>query len=177
MRTWLTMLLLVSLTCLAQDTAVATPSPAPAPAPCTSEKHRQFDFWIGEWKVTMNGQEAGTNSIRPIHNNCVLQENWQSAAGDNGSSFNIYDQGTNRWHQTWVDGSGSLLELNGEFVDGSMVLQGESPSAAGSGKTLHRISWTPNPDGTVRQLWDSSEDGVNWKVLFDGLYEKVDADK
>lgn len=29
---------------------------------------------------------------------------------------------------------------------------------------------------TVRQLWDSSEDGVTWTVLFDGLYEKVAAD-
>jgi len=172
MRTLLTMLLLLSLPCFAQDAA----APAPTLAPCSSEKHHQFDFWIGEWVVTMNGKAAGRNSIRPIHNGCVLNENWQGASGSNGSSFNVYDQAADRWHQTWVDNAGSLLQLDGGLVDGSMVLKGESPSASGSGKTTHRITWTPNADGTVRQLWDSSEDGVTWTVVFDGLYEKAARD-
>jgi hypothetical protein len=30
-------------------------------------------------------------------------------------------------------------------------------------------------DGAVRQLWEvSKDDGGNWSVLFDGLYEKQD---
>src|SRR6185436_1640740 len=30
--------------------------------PCmTSEKARQFDFWVGEWDVQLNGVSAGTN--------------------------------------------------------------------------------------------------------------------
>lgn len=149
-------------------------SPA-APAPCSSEKHHQFDFWIGEWTVTANGQEAGVNSIQPILNGCVLLENWQGAGtgGMAGKSFNLYDAAKDQWHQTWVDGSGTLLELNGGLQNGNMVLQGQSPSPGGKGLTTHRITWTPNPDGSVRQLWDASQDGQTWSVLFDGLYVKA----
>ena len=172
MKPWLAILLLMSLSCFAQETN----APSAPPAPCTGEKYRQFDFWIGEWNVSMNGKAAGTNSIRPIHNGCVLEENWKGAGGTNGSSYNIYDQSTGRWHQTWVDNSGSLLGLDGGLEDGRMVLTGETRSTSASGKTTQRITWTPNPDGTVRQLWESTEDGVTWSVMFDGLYEKVVAD-
>jgi hypothetical protein len=35
----------------------------------------------------------------------------------------------------------------------------------------NRITWTPHPDGSVRQLWEQSTDeGKTWQVAFDGLY-------
>lgn len=156
--------------------ALAAQDPAPAAgAPCSAPEYRQFDFWVGEWAVTSAEQPAGTNSIRPIHGGCALQENWQGAGegGVSGSSFNAYDRATGRWHQTWVDGNGTLLQLDGGLVDGAMVLEGQRPSREGDGTTLHRISWTPNEDGTVRQLWEASQDdGGTWTVLFDGHYTK-----
>jgi len=103
-----------------------------------------------------------------------LQENWQGsgAGGISGSSFNIYDRDTRRWHQSWVDANGTLLLLDGGLVDGSMVMSGSRPTRDG-GSALHRITWTPNDDGSVRQLWESSLDGGDsWSVLFDGLYLK-----
>ena len=63
-------------------------------------------------------------------------------------------------------------QLDGGLVGGSMVMQGQNPATDGTGMTTHRISWTPNPDGSVRQLWDASGDGKTWTVLFDGLYGK-----
>jgi len=172
MKYVLSLLLLIPLLGTAQENEAAGPAPA---AVCSTDKHRQFDFWIGDWNVSSNGQAAGTNSIRPVHNGCALQENWQGSGegGISGSSFNIYDRANDKWHQTWVDASGTLLELDGAFTDGKMVLSGERPSRDGSGKSLHRITWTPNADDTVRQLWEVSKDnGVSWSVLFDGLYEK-----
>lgn len=176
MKFILSALLLIPLFCEAQDKESAGTAPA---TPCSTAKHRQFDFWIGDWNVSSDGQTAGTNSIHPIHKGCALQENWQGSGegGISGSSFNIYDQANDKWHQTWVDASGTLLELNGAFVDGAMVLGGERPARDGSGKTLHRITWTPFDDGSVRQLWEASNDGGgNWNVLFDGLYEKKSKD-
>jgi hypothetical protein len=136
-------------------------------------EYRQFDFWIGEWGVTSGEQVAGTNSIRPLHGGCALLEAWQGAGegGISGGSYSIYDRGSGRWHQTWVDATGTLLQLDGELVDGAMVLSGRRPASDGAGETLHRITWTPNEDGSVRQLWQASPDeGASWSVLFDGLY-------
>ncbi len=150
-------------------------SAPPPPPPCSAPAYRQFDFWLGEWNVSSNGQPAGTNRIERIHNGCVLQENWQGAGagGIGGSSFNVYDQANDRWHQTWVDANGTLLQLDGGLENGSMVLSGQRPSSDGNGLTTHRISWTPNPDGTVRQLWEATRDGQTWTVLFDGLYARA----
>jgi hypothetical protein len=151
-------------------------APAQDPAgPCDAPEYRQFDFWIGDWNVMANDQVAGTNSVRAIHGGCVLQENWQGAGagGISGSSFNVFDRASGQWHQTWVDAGGTLLQLDGALVDGSMVLAGSRPAQNG-GTALHRISWTPNEDGTVRQLWETSLDGGDsWSVLFDGLYIKA----
>jgi hypothetical protein len=159
-----------SLTAMAQNDETAKSVPPP---PCSTAKYHQFDFWIGNWTVTSSGQPAGTNSIHPILNDCALQENWQGTGDTTGTSFNIYDQATDKWHQTWIDDSGTLLQLDGGLQDGSMVMQGQRPAPDGNGMTTHRISWTPNPDGSVRQLWDASRDGETWTVLFDGLYQKV----
>ena len=157
------------------DLATEQAAPPPAPVYCTDEEYRQFDFWLGEWTVTSNGQFAGTNHVHRIHGDCALQENWVggSAGGIRGTSFNLYDRATGRWHQTWVDSSGTLLLLDGGLVDGSMVLSGKRPTSDGSGVARHRISFTPNEDGTVRQLWEASQDdGASWTVLFDGLYTR-----
>ena len=55
-----------------------------------------------------------------------------------------------------------------------MVLEGRTRGADNK-ETLNRITWTANDDGTVRQVWASSEDdGQNWRTLFDGLYTRVE---
>ncbi len=43
--------------------AVAQEPPTPPPAPCADPEYRKFDFWVGEWNVTANGQPAGHNLI------------------------------------------------------------------------------------------------------------------
>ena len=52
-----------------------------------------------------------------------------------------------------------------------MVLEGEVRSADGS-RTRHRITWTPDADGSVRQLWESTNDKGEWTVAFDGRYTR-----
>jgi hypothetical protein len=152
------------------SSVAAAQQPARPPA-CTSAEHHQFDFWIGEWNVTLpNGKYAGTNRIEPILTGCALRETWSGARGMHGTSYNIYDAAGRRWHQTWVDDGGNLLQLDGAFQDGKMVLTGEQKSD--SATTLQRITWTPNGK-EVRQVWESSTDGGRtWSVVFDGTYRK-----
>ena len=174
MRHFLLSVLLLPSLGMAQEPVGS--DPPTMPGRCEAPEHRQFDFWLGEWNVSSNGQPAGTNSIRATMGGCVLQENWQGAGsgGISGTSFNIYDRDQGIWHQTWVDANGTLLQLNGGLSDGSMVLEGERPAPTGNGNVLHRISWTPQEDDRVRQLWEASQDGgESGHVSFDGLYTRT----
>ncbi len=142
-----------------------------SPSPCSSVEHRQFDFWLGEWQVRKpDGETAGVNRIESRHGGCVIHESYSTGRGYSGESLNTYDATRKVWHQTWVDNAGLLLMLEGRFNGKSMVLEGQT---AGPEKpTRQRISWTPKPDGSVRQLWESSDDDHSWTTVFDGLYVK-----
>jgi hypothetical protein len=162
--------LLVLLLVPAAASAQGSPT---APEACAAPEHRQFDFWIGEWEVMLpNGRRAGTNRIQPILDGCVLQESWTGAGGMSGHSYNVYDRSRKVWHQTWVDGQGSLLQIEGRFANNRMILEGETLDSAGA-RVLNRITWTPMGPDRLRQLWETSKDGgKSWSVAFDGRYVK-----
>ena len=151
--------------------ALAQTTAAP-PAACQSAEYRQFDFWLGEWEVFLpNGKKAGDSRIEPIGAGCALLENWSGNGGFSGKSLNSYDSTDKRWHQSWVDSSGSRLELAGALSDKRMVLASAPGSAGSPPGTVQRIAWSVNDDGSVRQLWESSADaGKTWTVQFDGKY-------
>ena len=149
-----------------------TPAPAAAQPPCTAPQYRQFDFWLGDWHVVdPQGKPEGTNLVTSIYGGCALQEHWHGAGGDQGSSFNIYNATTKRWHQTWVDNSGTLLVLDGESPNpGVMVLSGTRRTRRGA-TVMDRITWTRLDENRVHQLWDYTADGgKTWSVVFDGTY-------
>ncbi|MEP7177392.1 MAG: hypothetical protein ABI860_12655 [Gemmatimonadales bacterium] len=145
----------------------------PRPKSCTAAEYRQFDFWIGEWEVTLpDGSPAGANRIERILDGCALKESWTGAGGGHGTSYNTYDAGRHRWHQTWVDDQGNLFVLEGTIADGRMTLEGETVDTAGRGQR-HRIAWQQMAPGRVRQLWEMSSDGgTTWSTTFDGRYRK-----
>jgi hypothetical protein len=160
--------------CVAAAAVFVMPSSVAAQnaAGCSAPEHRQFDFWIGDWEVqAAAGGIAGTNVITPMLNGCVLHEQWTGNGGTIGESFNIYDRRSGTWHQTWVDSGGTLLRIDGGLEDGAMVLRGELSGPDGSVQQ-HRVTWTPNDDGSVRQHWEASADGEQWNTLFDGMYRK-----
>lgn len=140
--------------------------------PCDDAAFRAFDFWLGEWNVhTPAGKLAGTNRIEREYGGCVLHERYDTGKGYRGESLNIYDAPRKAWHQTWVDTDGTLLTLEGGPVGSAMVLEGRTTGADGA-ITRHRITWTPNADGSVRQLWESTDDKGAWTIAFDGRYTR-----
>lgn len=145
---------------------------APPPAPCASAEHRQFDFWIGDWRVLKpDGGLAGMNRISREYAGCVIHEHYATGKGYSGESLNMYDAARKVWHQTWVDDGGLLLTLEGKWDGKHMVLEGVAPDANGV-LTKQRITWTPNADGSVRQLWETADVKGAWTVAFDGKYTK-----
>jgi len=180
MRRIAALLLLCPLPALAAEEVADETAFEPAlSSACTAAEYRQFDFWLGHWNVVSGEHTAGSNDVRSIQGGCAVQEHWRGAGEDgiSGTSINAWDRATGRWHQTWIDSGGTLLQLEGGLVDGIMILGGEQPAPGGGRGVRHRISWTPNPDGSVRQLWEASQDeGASWSVLFDGLYQPAGAD-
>lgn len=143
--------------------------------PCDSPEYSQFDFWLGKWEVTTpDGKRVGTNVIRKTLNKCVVTEHYSTPTGFEGQSLNSFDRVTGLWHQTWVDNTGLVLKLDGQLKNGVMVLSGHGTNKQG-GKVIHRITWSKNDDGTVRQLWQSkAQTSASWGTLFDGKYTPVD---
>lgn len=163
--------LLAAIAVLSPSLAL-TQTPAAAPPPnCDAAVRRQFDFWVGDWSVTVKGKHAGDNRIDKILGGCALLENWTGVGGISGKSLNFYDPSREQWHQTWIDAQGGSLGLDGTFSGGSMVLSGTQQDKAGK-TTINRITWTALPSGQVRQVWETSSDSKSWTVAFDGLYSR-----
>jgi len=142
--------------------------------PCTAdERHQAFDFWIGEWTVTQNGQFAGNSNVQPILGHCTIFEQWESAAGSFGKSFNYYDPGLDHWRQIWISDSGTFIEFTGEARDGGIFYTAETINPADGSVTHHKFEFTVIGEDGVRQYWETSTDGgASWQSIWDGRYER-----
>lgn len=162
----LTILLVISVFYCVGSQAETTKS-------CDEINYRQFDFWLGHWNVYSNdGKKVGENRISIAMNGCVLKEHYTTDKGYEGESLTIFNQQKQEWHQTWVDNSGTLLQLDGSWNGKTMTLQGEGRSKEGQ-PIIHRIKWVPKKNGDVHQIWDTSSDkGLHWNNAFYGVYQK-----
>jgi hypothetical protein len=149
-------------------------APPAAAAPCSSAHYHDFDFWLGDWDVTNpEGKPVGENHVVAAQGHCAFTEDWHGKGGVTGTSLNAWDADFARWRQFWVDVQGGTAVLEGGLRDGSMVLEGDSFDRDKSTKGRNRITWTPLPDGRVRQWWQQSSDGgATWTTAFDGYYSR-----
>lgn len=141
---------------------------------CCQKPYSDFNFWVGEWKVTDTaGVFLGTNRIEKALDHCLLQENWVSKGLNRGKSMNYFDASDNLWHQLWVDNQGSILHLSGILVGSNMVMESDWQTDSESARFKHRISWSPQADGTVIQTWDMLDTkGSILQTLFRGIYTR-----
>ena len=171
------MKLLIPLLVLLSTLLFGTVSAQNTNCPCKSGEHQAFDFWIGQWEVYLpDGSLAGKNTIRKIENGCALREEWVSTAtaGYTGTSYNFYNAIDKQWEQLWIDNQGAFLKLKGGIEGKAIVLKGDPVIGVAGRMQINRITWTPNSDGTVRQLWEVTFDDENtWSVAFDGKYVRV----
>jgi hypothetical protein len=128
---------------------------------------RQFDFWIGEWDLAWGENGHGTNSIIPILDGYVIQENFDGrpAIPLQGLSVSTYTPSLGQWQQTWVDNSGTYLDFVGGLEDGRMVL---SRTVTVGGKAIRqRMVWFNIAAGSLDWNWERSDDGgQTWQVLW-----------
>jgi ketosteroid isomerase-like protein len=153
---------------------MAAPLLAQSECPCCTEARTQFDFWVGEWIVRDTlGNKLGENQIAKIEGGCILTEHWVGAQGGTGSSYNYYDTSDSSWNQLWIDNSGSILKLKGNKESGSMILKSELQKGSKVAWYYNQITWTPNEDGTVSQLWQIfDKDHRLLQTAFLGIYQR-----
>jgi len=147
------------------------------PKPCESDPgFAQFDFWLGAWRVTdlSDGSHAGDNRISRIEGGCAVREQWRGSEGGTGTSVNYYNPVTHKWRQIWVASGPYSLEIEGGMRDGSMVMEGTISYYRRGAQLPFRGTWTPLPDGAVRQHFEEFDPASGkWTDWFDGRYEKA----
>ncbi|WP_417448787.1 hypothetical protein [Kordiimonas sp.] len=154
----------------------ASAQPAAAASPCASgPAFREFDFWVGNWKVSDRGtgHHAGHNMVRKIEGDCALYEDWRGQGRSSGKSINYYNPVSKRWRQVWVSARAYSLDIEGGIKEVSMFMEGTIWHYANGTSAPFRGTWTPNKDGTIRQFFEQYDaEKKAWQPWFDGLYER-----
>jgi len=147
-----------------------------APAPCReAANYRRFDFWVGNWRVTTpGGQQVGTSHVDVVSGGCALLENWRDMRGSEGKSLNTFDPTSGAWRQFWVGQGGGVTDYNeSEWHGSSLTFVAHSRAQNGSA-FMQRLTFTPLPDGVVRQFGEGSTDGgKTWTSFYDFHYHPV----
>lgn len=133
-------------------------------------ENHEFDFWLGEWDVTWGEGMRGTNRVESILDGAVIQENF-NGDGLIGISVSVFSREDSRWHQTWVDNSGSYLDFVGGFADGKMIL---SRNGIAEGKPIkQRMVWFNISENHFNWNWErSDDDGATWRALWEIQYQR-----
>jgi hypothetical protein len=172
----------------APSPGVAAPSPVgarpvvippPPPLPCTAAEAKQFDFWLGDWKVAWDatpGMPAGTgaNRVSRVLDGCAIEENFRTDEAEPlvGRSLSVWSPSRQRWQQTWVDNQGSYLDFTGGFSDGRMVLAREGADNDGK-RRLQRMTFENIRTDALDWRWESSADGREWKTNWLIRYTRI----
>jgi hypothetical protein len=165
----LPILLLAWAGCASQAQAQA----GPAGTGCTDAEYRRLDFRIGDFKVTgIGGAAAGVSRVEKVLGGCMLVEHWRGAITGDGRANIFYDKSDRLWRLIYVTDDGAILYLSGQFQGDALVLSGQNNMDSMNG--LHRMSFSPLPDGGNRQFWELSTDkGASWSVIHEGTYKRA----
>ncbi len=162
-----------SAVCASAPSITAAQTNEAQTSPCQADIYRAFDFWVGEWEVFgPDEQKAGESKITAEENGCLILEQWTSAQGGTGQSYNFYDPGTEKWRQIWISG-GSVIDYAGGLDDeGAMVLEGQIAYRNGAAAPF-KGTWTLLDDGSVKQHFQQyNAETKEWADWFVGIYRK-----
>jgi len=135
-----------------------------------------FDFWVGRWEVRLpDGTLVGTNTVSKGDGGCSIQERWEGAGGSSGTSVSFFLPSRGEWRQVWTGSSGTLFDITGKLVEGSMRMEGQIEYVETNRVVAFRAAWTQAADGRVRQRLEEFDLAAQtWVVWFDGFYRRID---
>ncbi len=134
----------------------------------------QFDFWLGEWNVTWDDDQHGTNHVTKILNGRVIHENFNGNPGLDfrGMSLSVYNARSETWQQTWVDTEGNYWDFTGSFENERMVL-GTEVEVDDHIVLLRMVFYNITSD-ELDWDWESSKDnGKTWQLKWRLHYSRI----
>src|SRR5690242_14254242 len=134
-----------------------------------------LDFWLGSWIVTWAGGGNGTNVIRRILDDRVIEESFDGSDTDGtlkGRSLSVMDTKDGSWRQTWVDSNGAYLDFIGVAVDGRIAF--ERHAVVDGARIVQRMVWIDVTSDAFRWQWQRSIDGgTSWDAVWEIDYRRA----
>ncbi len=143
-----------------------------------------FDFWLGEWLIfdPKTKQLVAMSNVERLPGHCGVRQEFRGmsdaanavTARSIGSSFSSLAAG-GRWHQVWVDNSGSFIQTQGGLDDdGAMVLESDwlqfTDRQNRKIRMKYRFHWKATEDGGLR-AWGYQKYAepreVDWRQFYD----------
>ncbi|HTE51990.1 MAG TPA: DUF1579 family protein [Kofleriaceae bacterium] len=156
----------------AASVAASVPASVPASPACTGPEHRQMDFWLGEWDVTVRARTSpdsnewaeahGSQRVEKILGGCAVAEHFAADGPGQpwaGASYATWDAASKKWRQTWVDDQGGYLLFTGGVDGGAMALYGEPREVKGA-RFQMRMIWLDVTPSSLRWEWQRRADGA-----------------
>lgn len=136
-----------------------------------SSRNKDFDFWLGEWTIYYTGTTmAAGNATISLTSDDSIQEQYSAISGGyQGVSITVYDAEEEEWIQNFSDTENQSFVIKGKFKNNKMKLQTKDDDGV-----KNKITWEPQDDGTIRQIWEQKQDKnkAKWEVVFDGIYRR-----
>jgi hypothetical protein len=127
-----------------------------------------LDFWLGDWELTWGESGRGTNRIERTVGGRVIQETFEGHGPRGtllGFSISIREGTDGPWRQTWVDSTGSYLDLLAVEVDGRISFQ--RTSLEDGVNVTQRMVWLDVTPSSLRWEWQRSIDGGDsWETTW-----------
>ena len=143
--------------------------------------HKLLESFAGNWKgeETMHpspwdpkgGVATATTSGRAICDGFYAASDYEQKRGGavtfRGHSVIGFDQNTQDYVMHWFDSMGMGAEVfRGKQKGQTLTLANQGPMGH------HRLTYDFSEKGTQRTKMEMSQDGKQWKVMFEGTYHK-----
>lgn len=145
-------------------------------SPCaTNPENRQFDYWLGKWKIGGAGSSAnGHSTVSLSLDKCLVVEDWNGGRGHFGQNVFGYSADDKSWYGLFADNEGRVhVFTSGKVASGSAELEGASRGPNGE-SVLNRVKIVRLSSDKVEQIWEKSTDkGATWSLAFRGEYSRA----
>lgn len=142
----------------------------PADSCSANSANRQFDYWLGTWKIG-SAASAAHSRVTLSLDKCLVVENWEGGGAHRGQNVFGYSADDKSWYGMFADNEGRVhVFTSGKVADGTAEFEGTSRGPNGE-SILNRVKVTLMNPNKVEQTWEKSTDnGATWNVVFRGEY-------